>query len=59
MGTTEMVLHEWISGNSKVRLRKRPESAKVGYDLNAAILPTKRKAAYRGSCLADVRTVRA
>jgi hypothetical protein len=48
---TEMDLHEWISGNSKVILRKRPGSARVGYDLNAAILPTKRNAAYRGSCL--------
>jgi len=37
--------HEWISGNNKVILRKRPGSARVGYDLNAAVLPTKRNAA--------------
>jgi len=40
----------WISGNNKVILRKRPGSASVGYDLNAAVVPTKRNAAYRGSC---------
>ena len=51
--------HEWTSGNNKVILRKSPGSASVGYDLNAAVLPTKRNAAYRGSCLGVVRTVRA
>jgi len=53
----QMDSHEWISGNSKVILRKRPGSARVGYDLNAATLPTTRNAAYRGSCLGVVRTV--
>lgn len=52
----QMDSHEWISGNNKVILRKRPGSARVGYDLNAAVLPTKRNAAYRGSCLGVVRT---
>ena len=51
--------HEWISGNNKVILRKRPGSASVGYDLNAAVLPIKRNAAYRGSCLGILRTVHA
>lgn len=51
--------HEWTSGNNKVILRKRPGSARVGYDLNAAVLPTKRNAAYRGSCLGVLRTVHA
>ena len=56
---TQMDSHGWISGNNKVILRKSPGSAKVGYDLNAAVVPTKRNAAYRGSCLGAVRTAHA
>jgi hypothetical protein len=40
-----------VSGKMEVMLRKRPGSARVGYDLKAPMMPVRRKRAYSGSCL--------
>jgi hypothetical protein len=44
-------LHEYISGKTAIMLKKRPGSERVGYDLNNAKIPSKRKVAKSGSYL--------
>jgi hypothetical protein len=43
----------YVSGNRAIMLKNRPGSERVGYALNVAKMPRRRKAAYRGSYLCD------